>query len=140
MPSPTVVWMPGRLRVEVLLRGEDTGGAFCLIVDRPQTGWGLPPHSHANESETIYVIEGRFAMVVGGEDVELGPGDYAHVPKGVVHSGGLVGDEPGHRVIVFSPAGMENFFLEAGSADAEDEPDLQKLFTLAGQHGWSFGG
>ena len=43
-PGPRVVWMPGGLRTEVHLRGEDTGGAFCLLADEPQPGWSLPPH------------------------------------------------------------------------------------------------
>jgi quercetin dioxygenase-like cupin family protein len=131
--------MPGPLRVEVLLGAEDTGGAFCMLADYPQPGWGLPPHSHANESETIYVIEGRFSMIVDGEPVQLGPGDVAHVPMGVTHSGSAAGEGPGHRVIVFSPAGMEDFFVGAGSPDEQAAPDLQKLLTLAGEHGWSFG-
>lgn len=131
--------MPGPLRVEILLDAKDTGGAFCMLADYPQPGWGLPPHSHANESETIYVVEGRFDMLVGGQPVELGPGDVIHVPKGVTHSGAAVGDGSGHRVIVFSPAGMEDFFLSAGSPNADEEPDLQQLLTLAGDHGWTFG-
>jgi quercetin dioxygenase-like cupin family protein len=140
MPNARDVWMPGALRVEIQLTGEDTGGAFCLFTDHPQPGWALPPHRHANESETIYVVEGHFAMDVGGESLELGPGDVAHVPAGVLHSGGTVGDEPGRRVVIFSPAGIEAFFLEVGGASRDDEPDLTRLIELATEHGWSFGG
>lgn len=136
---PTVVWMPGPLKVEVLLTKEDTGGDFCMLADYPPPGWGLPAHSHAEESETIYVIEGTFDMLVGGEPVTLGPGDVAHVPAGVVHSGSNAGDVPGRRVIVFSPAGIEGFFLSAGSHDQDVAPDLQNLLALATEHGWAFG-
>src|SRR5689334_1256272 len=136
---PTVVWMPGPLKVEVLLTKDDTGGDFCLLADYPPPGWGLPPHSHAEESETIYVIEGTFDMLVGGEPVTLGPGDVAHVPAGVVHSGSNAGDVPGRRVIVFSPAGIEGFFLSAGSRLQDVAPDLQNLLALATEHGWAFG-
>lgn len=139
MSEPTVVWMPGALKVEVLLTKDDTGGDFCMLADYPPPGWGLPPHSHANESETIYVIEGQFEMLVGGDPVTLGPGDVAHVPKGVTHSGSNAGDVPGRRVIVFSPAGMENFFLGAGSPEEAVAPDLQQLVGLAVEHGWKFG-
>jgi quercetin dioxygenase-like cupin family protein len=132
-------WMPGEVRVEVLLTGEDTGGAFCLLADEPPPGWGLPPHRHARESETIYVVDGRFELTVDGERRELGPGDVAHVPAGVRHSGGTLGDEPGRRVVVFSPAGAERIFLEAGSATADEAPDLGRLVELAAAHGWSFG-
>jgi quercetin dioxygenase-like cupin family protein len=136
---PTTVWMPGPLRVEVHLRGEDTGGAFCLLVDEPQPGWGLPPHRHEHEAETIHVVAGRFAMTVAGEEREVGPGETVHVPRGVVHAGRLVGDAPGRRVLLFSPSGMERFFLEAGGASAEDAPALDRVAGLAQAHGWRFG-
>ena len=46
---------------------------------------------------------------------QLGAGDTAHVPVGCVHSGGNVGREMGRRVVIFSPAGVEGFFLEVGA-------------------------
>jgi oxalate decarboxylase/phosphoglucose isomerase-like protein (cupin superfamily) len=104
--------MPGALRVDVQLEGSDTAGAFCLIVDHPPPGWSLPTHRHENESETIYVIEGRFEIAVTGTRRVLGPGDVAHVPRGVEHSGAALGDRPGRRVLVFAPADMERFFLK----------------------------
>jgi quercetin dioxygenase-like cupin family protein len=132
-------WMPGGVRVEVLLTGEDTGGAFCLLADHPPAGWGLPPHRHAREAETIYVLEGRFELTVGGERRELGPGDAGHIPAGVLHSGGTLGEEPGRRVVIFSPAGAERIFLDAGSKTPGDPPDLARVIELASGHGWSFG-
>ena len=45
---------------------------------------------------------------------------------------------PGRRVLVFSPAGMERFFLEAGSAEPDGDPDLARLAQLAQEHGWRF--
>ena len=133
-----VVWMPGGMRTEIHLRGADTGGAFCLLADEPPAGWALPPHRHANESETIHIVAGRFELDVEGERRELGPGDTAHVPKGAVHSGGNVGDEPGRRVVVFSPAGIEGFFLETGTAEPGAPVDVQAAIASAQRHGWEF--
>jgi quercetin dioxygenase-like cupin family protein len=115
------LWMPGALRVDVHLEANDTAGAFCLIVDHPPPGWSLPTHRHENESETIYVIEGRFEIVVTGARRVLEPGDVAHVPRGVEHSGAALGDRHGRRVLVFAPAGIERFFLQAGSRDPATE-------------------
>lgn len=130
--------MPGGLRVEVHLTGEDTAGAFCLLVDHPIAGWGLPEHRHAAEAETIHVLAGTFAMRVGGRDVQVGPGETVHVPAGVPHAGRLVGDEPGRRAVLFSPAGLERFFLEAGAASPEGV-DPAATLDAALRHGWSFG-
>jgi len=38
MGDPRTVWMPGGVRTEIHLAGEDTAGTFCLIVDHPPAG------------------------------------------------------------------------------------------------------
>jgi quercetin dioxygenase-like cupin family protein len=127
------VVLPGGTRVEVHLGAADTGGLMCLLVDHPPPGWALPPHRHANEAETIHVLDGRFELVVDGERCELGPGDTAHVPRGVVHSGRNVGDGPGRRLIVFTPGGIEGWFLEVGETP-------ESALEAALRYGWEFVG
>src|SRR5947209_16877672 len=108
--TPQVVWMPGGVRTEVHLVGDDTDGAFCLLVDDPPVGWSLPRHLHRGAGETIHIIEGEFEMEVEGETSALVAGQTMHIPTGVVHAGGNVGERRGRRVVMFSPAGMERFF------------------------------
>ena len=139
MTVPVERWLPGPLRVEIHLGAQETAGAFCLLVDHPPAGWSLPPHRHEHEAETVHVVEGAFWMTIGGEHVELGPGQTAHVPRGVLHEGGTLGDVPGRRVLVFSPAGLERFFLEAGTPEPVDAPDVARLLRVATDHGWRFG-
>ncbi len=61
-----------------------------------------------------------------------------HIPKGVVHSGGNVGAEPGRRVVVFTPAGMEDFFLEVGAPSEQHQPDVGAAMASAARYGWEF--
>jgi quercetin dioxygenase-like cupin family protein len=139
MPAaPQVVWMPGGVRTEIHLGGADTGGAFCLLVDHPPTGWSLPAHLHADAAETIHVVEGEFEMTVDGHTERLGPGQTVHIPAGVVHSGPNVGPSPGRRVLIFSPAGMEEFFREAGAPSPDAEIDPRAALAAATRHGWRF--
>lgn len=133
-----MVWMPGGVRTEIRLDGEQTDGAFCLLVDQPPAGWSLPPHRHRNEAETIHVVEGEYWMEIAGERLELSAGQTVHVPKGVVHSGGNVGSSPGERIVLFSPAGMERFFVEAGGSSPDAEVDLNAALESATAHGWEF--
>jgi quercetin dioxygenase-like cupin family protein len=133
-----VVWMPGGVRTEVHLADEDTGGAFCLLVDNPPAGWSLPPHRHANEAETIHIVAGRFAMEIDGRSIELAAGETVHIPRGVTHSGRNVSADSGRRVLLFSPAGMERFFLEAGQPNQRDQPDAAAVLDAATRHGWEF--
>jgi quercetin dioxygenase-like cupin family protein len=139
MPSePQVVFMPGGVRTEIHLAGEDTDGFFCLLVDEPPAGWSLPAHFHADAAETIHVVAGEFEMTIDGEVERLGAGQTVHIPPGVVHSGANVGDGPGRRLLTFSPAGMEEFFLEAGSASPDAEIDRAAASAAATRHGWQF--
>jgi Cupin domain len=130
--------MPGRVRTEIHLATADTGGAFCLLIDHPPPGWSLPPHRHGAEAETIHILDGEFEMRVDGELIELSTADTVHIPRGTVHSGRNAGPGTGRRLILFSPAGLERFFLEAGSPTPEREADPATTLACAVRHGWEF--
>ena len=49
-------------------------------------------HSHAVDKIDA-VVSGRFRMTMGGRSVVLEAGDCLEVPRGVVHSAAVVGDE-----------------------------------------------
>jgi quercetin dioxygenase-like cupin family protein len=136
--APRVVWMPGGVRTEIHLDRHDTGGAFCLLVDHPPAGWSLPAHLHRGVAETIHVVEGEFEMEVEGQSSRLKPGHTVHVPADTLHAGGNVGAVAGRRIVIFSPAGMERFFLEAGAASDGDAVDTAALLASAQRHGWEF--
>jgi uncharacterized cupin superfamily protein len=130
--------MPGGVRTEIHLGAADTGGTFCLLVDLPPAGWSLPAHLHRGAAETIHVVEGEFEMLIDGARHRLSAGETVHVPSDTVHSGANVGSAQGRRVLVFSPAGMERFFLEAGSSSPDEQPDATRLYDAAQRHGWEF--
>jgi quercetin dioxygenase-like cupin family protein len=136
--SPRVLWMPGGVRTEVHLGAGDTNDAFCLLVDQPPAGWSLPAHLHHGISETIHVVEGEFDMTVDGNFSRLAPGETIHVPADVVHSGGNIGETTGRRIVIFSPAGMERFFVEVGTATPEADIDPREALASAVRHGWEF--
>jgi quercetin dioxygenase-like cupin family protein len=133
-----VVWMPGGVRTEIHLTADETGAAFCLLVDHPPAGWSLPAHRHHNEAETIHIVEGEFEMVLDGARSQLSAGQTMHVPRNVIHSGANIGDQPGRRVLLFSPAGIERFFLEAGAPTPGSGVDPAAVLDSATRHGWEF--
>ena len=73
--APRVVWMPGGVRTEIHLTGEETDGAICVLVDYPPVGWSLPANRYGREAETIHVIEGKFELEVDGRCSRLTAGD-----------------------------------------------------------------
>ncbi len=135
---PRVVWMPGGLRLEIHLGGEETAGAFCLMFDDPPANWALPEHRHRAEAETIHVLDGEFEVTMEARTSRLGAGETLHVPAGYVHSTRNVGPRRGRRMVVYSPAGIEQFFLEAGAVTADADVNLGALVDAATRYGWEF--
>ena len=125
--------LPGGVRARIHVSGAETGGAFVLLTDEAPAGWALPPHRHANESETIHITAGALWMDIEGERRELRAGDTIHVPRGTLHAGGTLGDDPVRRVVIFAPAGMEHFFTALAATT-----DPAEMARLAAEHGWTF--
>src|SRR5437899_3142147 len=65
---------------------EETGGAFLLFEDFMSQGKTTPLHIHANEDETLYVLEGEIVVHIDGTDHPLGPRGVAVAPRGVPHA------------------------------------------------------
>jgi mannose-6-phosphate isomerase-like protein (cupin superfamily) len=45
----------------------------------------VPPHSHADQVDSFYVLEGEAEFVMGEDVVRAGPGTYVAAPIGVAH-------------------------------------------------------
>lgn len=101
------------LGVRFLIDGEATGGRFSLVEHPlPPRALGAPMHTHTNEDEYSYILEGRLGLQLGEEVLEAGPGDLVFKPRGVQHTFWNAGDEPVRLLELISPAGFENYFRE----------------------------
>lgn len=72
-------------------RVEEQGYRVSVYVYPP--GTYFPDHIHSVDKMDA-VLSGRFRMIMQGESVILEAGDCLAVPRGVVHSAEVVGDEP----------------------------------------------
>ena len=48
-------------------------------------GTFVPPHIHPTQDEFIYMLEGRFDLLLDGNETGAGPGDLIRLPKGISH-------------------------------------------------------
>ena len=80
----------------------------------------------------------RVVWMPGGVRTEIHLAGADTVPRGVLHSGANISRQPGRRMVIFSPPGTEEFFLEAGAPTARTEPDLAAALAAAIRHGWEF--
>lgn len=61
-------------------------------------------HKHPDCEEILYILEGQAEQWVDTERQVLGPGDVAHVPKGVVHATYNPSDKTLVFLAILSPA------------------------------------
>jgi quercetin dioxygenase-like cupin family protein len=77
----------GAAQIVIKAAGEHTGGAFFLTESTLAPGFaGPPPHRHRQLHDMFYVLEGTLTLRLGDRTVEAGPGSFACVPPGVVHT------------------------------------------------------
>ena len=136
------LWVMGA-RLDIVVDGQRTGGAFAVAEDRSSPGFGPPPHVHEREDESFYVIEGEYLFGGVGGELRAVPGTFVHAPKGHLHWWRNVGDGPGRHLEIFTPAGLEQMFLEIGEpiASGDEEPpapDPRRLLEAAPRYGVTF--
>ena len=103
-------------------RGEQTGGTFTAFENTIPPDQGPPLHTHANEDEAFYVLNGELRFELGGELRPAPAGSFVFVPRGTPHRFQNVGDNPARILVMFTPAGMERFFDEFANLSSP-EPD-----------------
>ncbi|MGK7376996.1 quercetin 2,3-dioxygenase [Planococcus sp. 1R117A] len=134
-------WFIGTL-LEMKATAEDTKGVFSLVESLHPPGYATPMHVHQNEDEIFYVLEGEVAFTVGEKTIMAKPGTFLYAPRGIAHMYKSEGTVPSRILIMLTPAGMEQFFVEA-SVPAEEfklppdtvVPDMDKLMAAAQKHG-----
>src|SRR5919201_965948 len=99
-------------------------------------GEGPPLHSHANEDEFMYVLEGQLRFRLDETDHAGPTGSFVFIPRGVPHTWQNAGDGHARVLFVFTPAspGMERFFER--SAELPEDTRMADAFkTLASDAG-----
>jgi quercetin dioxygenase-like cupin family protein len=106
------------------VRGEQTNGALTAFENTIAPGEGPPLHTHANEDEAWYVLEGKLRFRLGADMRSVPAGSFVFVPRGTPHCFQNVGAKPARILVMFTPAGMESFFDRFASLpQSADVPD-----------------
>jgi oxalate decarboxylase/phosphoglucose isomerase-like protein (cupin superfamily) len=64
----------------------------------------------------FYVLEGTLTLRLGDRTIKSGPGSFACVPPGVVHTFRNDGDGPVRLLNFTTPAGFENYMRDLAEA------------------------
>jgi|SRR6185369_626492 len=130
-------------KLTVKLASQDTAGAFALVEVVGQPDLGPPPHIHHRQDECFCIQDGTFEFTYEGSTFTAGPGSVVHLAKGKVHSHKAVGAKPARALVIYTPAGLENFLKEAGTpvtdpAAVPEVPEMsviQRIIGIASTHG-----
>jgi mannose-6-phosphate isomerase-like protein (cupin superfamily) len=126
-----------------LATGEETGGRYAIWECIIPPGGGTPPHSHSREEEGFYILEGEMTFHFADRAVVAGPGTFTNTPIGTLHFFKNESNRPVKMLISVAPAGLEQMFLETGTAlpdgaqlaPAPTQAEIGKLLAAAPRYG-----
>jgi len=136
-PTEQPVIKAGQLEIRYLIDGTVAGsgvGMFELTV--PPGARVPPPHSHRDNEEVVYVLEGRLQYRVDEEHRDLGPGERMYTPRGSVHAFSNPHEVAARALIILTPdIGAQYFRDVAEIANAAGGPNPTKMAEMMTRHG-----
>jgi uncharacterized cupin superfamily protein len=126
----------GQLRIRYLIDGSQDGSLGMFELTVPPNANVPPPHSHSNNEELVYVLDGTLRYRVGDQTRDLGPGQSMHTPRGVAHAFVNPFDRVARALIVLSPDIGNQYFKDVASViNAGGPPDKAALVEVMGRYG-----
>ncbi|MBY3380625.1 cupin domain-containing protein [Rhizobium laguerreae] len=125
-----------------LLSGRQANGQFCLFENISGGNTKTPIHVHAEDDETIYVMEGALTAVVNGEGHRLTAGQSIFLERGVPHQLMNMSGRPARYILIDTPALFDQFLEEAGHERRQGEvaapptpEEVERLRTASAKFG-----
>jgi mannose-6-phosphate isomerase-like protein (cupin superfamily) len=133
MPSPTLGQevMAGKLPTTFEVLASQVAGAYSLVRQTIPSGVLMLPHTHEQEDQVAVVLSGRLGVLVGDREWEIGPGEIAVRPRGLVHSVWNTTAEDTQILEITSPGNFEHYFVALGELTARQA--LAQAPALAGE-------
>ncbi len=104
---------------EIAVGKAESGGEYAVVRYHVARGDEPPLHTHTREDEMVYVVDGEITAIIGDAEVDVGPGAFAALPRGVPHTIRVRGDSA-TVMLTLVPAGVERFFVP--SSDEDQDP------------------
>lgn len=132
--KPENLWfMTAQLLVH--LKQSENAEGLSIIEHRMARDFAPPLHVHHQESETFFILEGRFRFQRDGKVIEAGVGDTIHLPKDCVHGFRVLSDYG--RCLTITNGPFEHMVRAAARPAARDAlpeqlpPTLEQQQSLA---------
>jgi quercetin dioxygenase-like cupin family protein len=126
----------GQLEINYLVEGASQDGLGLFEMKVPPNANVPPPHSHSNNEECVYVLEGVLRYSVNDETRDLKPGDWMSTPRGAVHAFSNPGTAAVRALVMLTPDIGAQFFRDAGEViNAGGPPDKAKILAVMSRYG-----
>jgi quercetin dioxygenase-like cupin family protein len=126
----------GQLGIRYLVDGSQSASMGMFELTIPPGSNVPPPHSHSNNEELVYVLEGTLRYTVGSDTRDLARGQSMHTPRGTVHAFSNPFDSVARALIVLSPdIGAQYFKDVAAVVNAGGPPDKAALVAVMSRYG-----
>jgi quercetin dioxygenase-like cupin family protein len=126
----------GQMEIRYLVDGAKEGGLGLFELKVPAGAHVPPPHSHTDNEECVYVLEGVLRYSVDDRTRDLAPGEWMSTPPGSVHHFSNPGSETVRALVMLTPDIGQQFFCDVGAlASSGGPPDRAKLMAVMTQYG-----
>jgi quercetin dioxygenase-like cupin family protein len=116
---------------------EETGGQFTALEIAIPPDCGPPMHSHANDSEFFYVLEGTLTISDPDGDIEAGPGDFCFLRAGGHHAFRNNTQSLVRAIAMVTPGADAHRFFKSIDAALGGAVDVPAVIDIAGRNGIS---
>lgn len=96
---------------KTLISPAQTGGELALLDMVLPKGSEPPPHVHAKEDESFYVLEGEVSFYINKMQFRLRAGESLFAPRMVPHFFKII-TESARMLTILSPGDFWNYFVE----------------------------
>jgi quercetin dioxygenase-like cupin family protein len=127
----------GQLSIRYLIDGTVAGSGFGMFELTIAPGARVPPpHSHRDNEEIVYVLDGMLRYSVDGETRDLKPGERMYTPRGSVHAFSNPHGATARALIVLTPdIGAQYFRDVAEVVGAPGGPDPARMAAVMNRYG-----
>ncbi len=126
----------GQLRIRYLIDGSQSASLGMFELTVPPGSNVPPPHSHTNNEEIVYVLEGTLRYSVGADTRDLTLGQAMRTPKGSVHGFSNPFGSVARALITLAPHLGPKYFDDVASViNAGGPPDKAALAAVMSRYG-----
>jgi quercetin dioxygenase-like cupin family protein len=136
-PQEQPVVKIGQLEIRYLMDGTVSGAGVGMFELTVAPGARVPPpHSHTDNEEIVYVLDGTLRYSVDGEMRDLKPGERMYTPRGSVHAFSNPHDQTARALIILTPdIGAQYFRDIAEIVGAPGGPNPARMAEVMTRYG-----